>query len=155
MTAAAAASGDAPAVVSDDGAAVEGVAEGEDEGAGDRGDRRQAAMVLGERAGHHAEAEAADRRRQHEAMDEDAAAEPGNAEHERDHHAELVDDRVEQQAPRRGEHGEEDGAGDAMDDAKARHADGEPVDHSVPDRCLQQDTLLGRAYSADPSELQY
>ena len=47
--------------------------------------------------------------------------------------ADFVDDRVEEEAARRGEDGDEDRARHAMDEAQARQADRQPVDRPIPD----------------------
>jgi nitrite reductase/ring-hydroxylating ferredoxin subunit len=50
------------------------------------------------------------------------------------HQADFVDDRIEQQAAGRGEHGDEDRARQAVDDAKAGDGNADPVHRSIPRR---------------------
>ena len=52
-------------------------------------------------------------------MDHDAAAEADDTQHQRDGEADLVKDRIDQQATGRSEDRQEHGGGDAMDDAEA------------------------------------
>src|SRR3712207_1225718 len=126
---------------SNDRAAVEIVAERQDRDSDDRVEHFIAVVRHGERAGHDAEAEASDRGRHHETMLNDAASESGNAEPHGEKEAHFMEERVQQHAACGGEHRHQDGAGEAMDDAKARKADGHPVDHSSP----------GNIYAHEPS----
>jgi succinate dehydrogenase/fumarate reductase flavoprotein subunit len=119
-------------IASDRRPAVEVVPQREDGDADDRVDDLAAVVRQGQRAGHHAEAEAADRHGHHEAVLENAAAERDHAQRDGDDQADLVHDRMQQDAARRSEHREEDRAGEAVDEAQAGQGDAQPVERTLP-----------------------
>lgn len=118
-------------MASDHRPAVEVVAQGQDRDAEDGVEHLAAVVRQAERAGHHAEAEAADRGGHHEAVLEHAATDRDDAKPDRDDEPDLMNDRMKQDPARRSEHREEDGAGEAVDEAQAGHGDAQPVDGST------------------------
>ena len=110
---------------------IEIVAGCEEQNPDHRIDRAAAAMLDHQRAGHHAEPEPADRRRHHEAVLDDAPAERQHAEADGEHQADLVNDRIEQEAAGGGQHGEEDCAREAVNETQAGKRDRHPVHRSI------------------------
>ncbi len=134
------------------------MAEGQDRDAEDGVDHLPSVVRQAERPRHHAQAEAADRGGHHEPMFEHAAPKRHDSKADRNAEADLMDERMEQDAARRREHREENGAGEAVDEAQAGQGDAQPVDRS-PLHCRRkvhfQPLLCCCAYMPPGEKLQH
>lgn len=105
---------------SDNRAAIEIVAQGEDCDTEHRVDDLPAIMRNAERPGHHAKAEPANRSRHHKTMFNHAPTQSDNAEADGEEETHFVDGRIEKNAAGGSNHGENDRASETMNKAEPR-----------------------------------
>jgi len=128
------------------------VTESDDADANHRGQRLAAVVGKLERTGHHAKPERSDRRRKHETVSDNAAAEADCREDHRQDEPEFVDDRCPEESARARDQRENDGGGEAVDKANRRKAHGHPVQ---PPRLCKQRYHCSARYRPASGTIQY
>src|SRR4051812_7698498 len=128
------------------------MAEREDHHSDDSVNRFRAVVREAESSSHHAEAEPADSARHHVAMLEDSADQRDRAEEHRQRQPHFVNDRLSEEAAGRSEQPKQDRGRQAMDQAQAGQAHGDPVEPRRRNRELKH---CAGSYSPPSGKLQH